>query len=288
MLGSAFTPAILGNLREWAGGFALLLLYLPLATALCYVVFRRIGRMNPTTAYFSATPGGLNEMVLVGSAMGGDTPVIALVHAIRIFLVVMIIPFYFRFVEHVSVSSTAAGPGLLATDPLDALMLLGCAVIGGPVAKRLAFPAALLIGPMLLSAGVHLGGLTSGRPPWELVALAQVVIGAGLGTRFVGLKLHRVGGIMLVSLLATLLMLALGAAFTVALHDFAGTSAEGVMLAYAPGGLAEMSLVALALGVDTAYVASMHLVRVILVIFCAPAIWRRWLGPWLKRRGKAT
>jgi uncharacterized membrane protein AbrB (regulator of aidB expression) len=35
-----------------------------------------------------------------------------------------------------------------------------------------------------------------------------------------------------------------------------------------------MSLVALGLGIDTAYVATMHLVRVILVVIIAPLAWK--------------
>ena len=35
-----------------------------------------------------------------------------------------------------------------------------------------------------------------------------------------------------------------------------------------------MSLVALGLGIDTAYVATMHIVRVILVVIVAPLAWK--------------
>ena len=54
------------------------------------------------------------------------------------------------------------------------------------------------------------------------------------------------------------------------------------MLAYAPGGLAEMSLVALALGADAAFVSIHHIARIVLIIAFAPMIFlaaRRWLRP---------
>ncbi|MBT7758307.1 MAG: AbrB family transcriptional regulator, partial [Rhodospirillaceae bacterium] len=41
-----------------------------------------------------------------------------------------------------------------------------------------------------------------------------------------------------------------------------------------PGGLAEMSLIALALDVDTAFVATMHLVRILLIVTLAPIFFR--------------
>ena len=47
-----------------------------------------------------------------------------------------------------------------------------------------------------------------------------------------------------------------------------------MFLALAPGGLAEMSLIALALGVDTAFVTIMHILRVVLVVILAPYAFR--------------
>ena len=46
------------------------------------------------------------------------------------------------------------------------------------------------------------------------------------------------------------------------------------LLAFAPGGLAEMSLIALALGIDAAYVSSHHVVRIFMIIVAAPLVFR--------------
>jgi len=51
------------------------------------------------------------------------------------------------------------------------------------------------------------------------------------------------------------------------------------VLAYSPGGLAEMSLVALAMNADIAYVASHHLVRISVVMALAPILFRLFLKP---------
>ncbi len=274
LLGSSFTPDLLGHLGDWADSLALLLIYLPVLSFLGYAVFRWIGRLDPTTSYFSGMPGGLSEMVTVGTEQGGDTAVISLLHAIRVFTVVMLIPFYFRYADGLIVPSgvTVLGPTHLTV--LDGLLLLGCIAIGGPLAGFLRLPASQLLGPMLLSAGIHLGGLTDGKPPAELVAIAQIGVGAALGCRFAGLQWGRIARIALLSLLATVLMLAAAVLVSRLVEHFAGISAAGALLAFAPGGLAEMSLVALGLGIDTAYVATMHIVRVILVVIVAPLAWK--------------
>ncbi len=274
MLGSAFTPDMLRHWSEWLGLMGLMLLYVPLATALCYGIFRKMGGLDPVTSYFAATPGGLQEMTMVGEAMGGNPRNIVLTHAIRIFLVVMTIPVYFRVVEGYTVPPMLPGPGMGDMAWSDAGLLIGCGVIGWALARRLNVPAAQLLGPMLCSAFVHLMGWSAAKPPPDVVAVAQVVIGAALGCRFAGAGLREVGRVARLSLVATLVMIALAIGLTALFAPLLGFSRETLILVLAPGGLAEMSLVALALGVEVAVVSSMHVFRIMVVVVLAPQVFR--------------
>ena len=69
-------------------------------------------------------------------------------------------------------------------------------------------------------------------------------------------------------------MLGIAAAFADIVSHLLGLPMYALLLAISPGGLAEMSLVALALDVDTAFVATMHLVRIVLIVTFAPAFFR--------------
>jgi len=94
MLGASFSPDSIARMGQWLvtlAGLAACSLALGLVG---WVWFRHVAKFDPVTAYFSAAPGGLNEMVLVGGAMGGDDRTIALVHATRVFLVVFTIPIW--------------------------------------------------------------------------------------------------------------------------------------------------------------------------------------------------
>ena len=44
-------------------------------------------------------PGGLNDMTIMGGAMGGEERAIALAHALRILTVVLTIPVWYRLVN---------------------------------------------------------------------------------------------------------------------------------------------------------------------------------------------
>ena len=277
MLGSAFTPDLLDALRQWSGSLAALVLYVAAATALTRLYYRKAAGYDPTTAYFAAAPGGLSEMVAVGAALGGDERAISLSHGARVLLIVLAIPFGFQVFAGYQPAGGAAVATAIA--PVDLLILGGCGVLGFVLAWRLRLPAAPLVGPMALSAAAHFTGLTASRPPAELIAVAQVVIGAGVGCRFAGIAVAQILRALALAVGATAILLGMTAGFAAALNGVTGASVPAVLLAFAPGGLAEMSLIALALGVDVAYVATHHVVRIFLIVALAPLVFK------LLRRG---
>lgn len=273
MLGSAFLPEVVHQATGWLPSLGVMTAYIALITAFSFWYFRRFAGFDTVTAYFSSAPGGLTEMITVGESLGGNVAAISLVHATRILVVVGTIPVYFRFVLGLDIP--AMPPGLDgAPDMLDMALLAACAVIGVPLAAWLRLPAGALVGPMLLSAGLHLGGLTSAAPPGPLVAIAQVVVGAGIGCRFTGLSLGRVWRIILFAAGSGLVMV--GAATVVGLvtAPLIGETPKPLVLALAPGGLAEMSLIALSLGSQIAYISFMHVMRIILVVIIFPGVYR--------------
>ena len=279
LLGASFTPAIISRMHEWFWTAAGLAAWALVAGACAYVYLRRVAGFDPATAYFAATPGGLAEMVLVGSQVGAHVPTLALSHAVRVMLVVLVIPIWFRFEGVITAQSSRALVGLLDVAPADYAILAACAIGGSFTANRLRIPAAGMLGPLLFSVAVHLTGITESQPPYVLTAAAQVVLGSAIGQRFAGTTPRTIAATAMHGIVSTLIMLGLAIAFAAAFAAFTGQTFPGLVLAYAPGGFAEMSLIALALSVDSAFVASHHLIRIILVVTLAPVIFRRFNGP---------
>ena len=275
MLGSSFRPELLDQLAQWSASLALLLAFIAVAGGASLLFFRWTARYDPTTAYFAAMPGGLSEMVVIGGAMGGDSRIISLTHSARLLIVVLILPFAFQlFTGYSPEQRPAPGPGLFDTDPWDLAVLAGCGLAGYLLAQALRIPAAVITGPMLLSAALHLGGVTEAAPPLELVAAAQVVVGSAIGARFAGTRIRFVLRALLVALGSTAVLLAVTVAFAWCLSVWTGLPLPGLILAYAPGGVAEMSLIALALSLDAAFVATHHILRIFLIVVLAPLVFR--------------
>ena len=275
LLGSAFTPQILQQLQHWGAGALTVAIFVTLMTVVAVSFLRRIGGMDRATAYFSGTPGGLSEMTLVGERMGGDTPTIALVHATRIFVVVFLLPLFLASIADLDIPNTAR---VLASRPAaqegEFAILAACAVVGYILGQKLPLPGSQIFIPMVVSAAAYLAGFVEGRPPAEIIAVAQVVIGGAIGARFVGLDLHKTARPIILGMISALGMLALATTFAYVAAPILGLPMYALLLALSPGGLAEMSLIALALDVDTAFVATMHLVRIILIVTLAPIFFR--------------
>lgn len=275
MLGSSFRPELLDQIVQWSTSLAVLLAYITVAGAASLLYFRWAARYDATTAYFAAMPGGLSEMILIGGALGGDARIISLTHSARLLIVVLLLPFAFQlFAGYAPETRPPVGPSLFAVDPLDLAFLAACGVVGYLAARALRIPAAAVTGPMLLSAAVHLGGVTEAAPPLELVAAAQVVVGSAIGTRFAGTELAFVRRAVIVALGSTLVLLVATLGFAWGLAVWTGLPLPGLVLAYAPGGLAEMSLIALALSLDAAFVATHHILRIFLIVVLAPLAFR--------------
>ena len=83
-----------------------------------------------------------------------------------------------------------------------------------------------------------------------------------------------VGKALVLSAIATALLLGMAAVFGEAVERTIGIPFSSALLAFAPGGLAEISLIALSMNVDAAYVSSHHIVRIFIIVLLAPFVFR--------------
>lgn len=274
MLGSQFSPAILGHLQLWVISFLWLGLYVVVATWVIRWFYLRVAGYDPVTAYFAAAPGGLSEMIMAGSAFGGDEARISLAHGARILVAVFVLSFGYRWFGGYAPPSANPLGNSAPLELIDIFWLSLAGILGYLGARLIRLPAHALVGPMFLSAALHLAGITASKPPQEIVTLAQIVIGSMIGARFTGLQFGLVLRAILLATGATTLLLLLAAGFGLAVAWTASLPFASTLLAFAPGGLAEMSLIALALGIDAAYVSSHHVVRIFMIIVAAPLVFR--------------
>jgi hypothetical protein len=108
-----------------------------------------------------------------------------------------------------------------------------------------------------------------------LLSAVQVFIGSYVGAQFRGADRQTLFRIAAYSVGLTLILLSIAALFGFALAKITGFSFFVLFLAFIPGGIAEMALIALILDVDPVFVATHHTLRILIIPPMARAISRR-------------
>lgn len=276
LAGSAFTLPVLMSFLGWWDVLLALLVYSVIVTILGWYYFTRLCGFDNVTAFFASAPGGLGELTLLGSTLGGSVRLLVQVHALRIVVVVFTVPFFVQFVllPPGALHGAAAAGHASEAALLDWAILTACGVLGFFIGRPFTALGGVMLVPMLLSAGVHVAGLTSVSPPYWLVAVVQVMIGSISGSRFAGTNLREIRrtavqafGWIIVLLIATFIVAWLCTLFT----DF---PLAALMLAFSPGGIVEITVMAYAIGFHVAFIVTCQILRATLVLLVTPTLFR--------------
>ena len=271
-LGLYFTPAVGTQVvAHWYLLLAAALLAVLLAYASGWFLTQSAG-LDGTTALFASVPGGAAEMTILGERFGARPDRVVVAQALRVLIVVLVVPFGFTALGlH---GADVYRPAQYAVDGLGLAALLGAAAAGGAALARLRIPNAWMLGPLGVTVVLTLGEVSLSAIPTWLSNAAQLLLGCALGSsfereslrtspRFIGFVCLSVGFAMAASALA-----AWGLAWI-------GTVPVATMvLATAPGGMAEMCITAKVLQLGVPLVTAAHVTRVIILVTTTAPMFR--------------
>jgi hypothetical protein len=278
MLGTAFEPELLDRIHRWTVTMAGMLCYLAIAIPCAFFYGRKVTGFDKLTAAFSSIPGGLGVMVILGASAGANPRTTALAHTARLATILMVLPFLLRQLIGIDLDViVAANRPTTSISLADIGLFAALAASGSLVAKTLRLPSPYLLGPLILIGGTQVTNLTDFLIPIEFVNVIQVIIGASIGTAFSGGKPHELLKTFMLSSGLTLLLLALVILFAYVFNVWTGIGFVVLFLAFIPGGLGEIGMLALILNIDPVFVASHHAVRVLLITVTVPVVVSRWL-----------
>jgi membrane AbrB-like protein len=273
-IGSSFQPELLGRLGEMLSSLALVPLYVLCIAAFGYPYFRKVCGFDKPTAYFSAMPGGLQDMAIFGEEAGANIRALSLVHATRVLIIVSLLPFILTYLYGIDASQRVGGPPVGDVPPSELLLMAAIAAGGWWAAKRLGFFGPGITGPMIVAAAASLLGFLHHRPPAEVIIFAQFMIGMNIGSKYLGLTLLELRQLVLSAAGYCLALFLLAIVFERLVVAMGAASPLEAILAYAPGGQAEMIILAIVAGADVPFVALHHVLRVFIVIMGAPLLRR--------------
>jgi len=263
-LGLYFTPVVGGEIvTHWYLLVAAALLAVLLAYASGWFLMRTAG-LDATTALFASVPGGAAEMTILGERFGARSDRVVLAQALRVAIVVLIVPFGFTALGlH---GADTYRPAQFAVDGPGLIALLAIAAAAGGVLARMRLPNAWMLGPLGVTVALTLSGVGLSAVPTWLSNAAQLLLGCSLGSGFERESLKSSPRFIgMVCLSVALAMLASGlSAWCLAL--LGSVPVTTMVLATAPGGMAEMCVTAKVLQLGVPLVTAAHVTRVIILV----------------------
>jgi membrane AbrB-like protein len=269
-LGGAVTPATLGRMVTWPLSIVALIASMTAVTLGVAWYLRRVHGWDSLSAFFAAAPGALSQSLLLASDAGADVRSVAIVQSVRVFALAVALPMVFT-----ALGMTGEPLPLPPAPPLgeaigQLILLVTVPTAAAILAYRLRLPGGLIVGAMLVSGILHGSGIVTAGVPAPLTIAAFVLLGGLIGTRFFGTDMKDMKRLARAALGALFVSVGLGSVLAVLVAWLLVLPAGDVIIAYAPGGLEAMIILAFALHLDPAYVGAHHLARFFFVSVMMP------------------
>ncbi|MFT7057567.1 MAG: membrane AbrB-like protein [Pseudorhodobacter sp.] len=277
-VGATFTTTLIVSM---AGMWPTLLL-IPVMTGCIGLLgvpyFQRVWKFDFATSYYATMPGGLQDMLAFGEEAGANVRSLSLIHATRVLVIVVAVPILLHSIWGADLSNPPGAPASTIA-PSQMLIMVFCALAGWRIAKMVGMFGASILGPLILAAIAALLGILQHRPPAEAIWMAQFFIGMGVGVKYVGITMAEVRRDMVAGVGFCGILIVLTLVFVEVIYNLGLAPGMEVLLAFAPGGQAELTVLALIVGADMAFVIAHHVLRIFIVILGAPLFARLFKTP---------
>ncbi|MEO1016447.1 MAG: AbrB family transcriptional regulator [Pseudomonadota bacterium] len=272
-LGTKVTPETFGTLALWP--LSLLVLAVSVGATIFSIRFylRRVYGWDRMTATLSAIPGTFSYILLMSIKLQADTSRVAVMQVTRMVVLAAVLPSIIIAVEPTA-AVTNPGVGTATDGWLETILaVLACGSIGYLV-ERAGMTAGTLVGTMIGSVALHGAGLTTAVIPNIVLIPCFVGIGAFIGVRLGGLSLREILRTLVPGVVAMVIGIAIAAVFALLGAYWLELPVALLLLAYAPGGIDVMAVLALSLDLDPTFVAAHGVLRFVGLSLLLP-LWVR-------------
>lgn len=233
-------------------------------------------RLDRATTFFAGAIGAASEMTLLAERAQGRTDLVASAHSLRLLMVTVLIPFAMQFSGLHGLDRS----GLITPDVRwwGLAGLYALAAVCSYLLDRYDRANPWFMGSLLVAMGLTAWDVRLSTLPSSWVNAAQLVIGVSLGVRFTRQFVMAAPRWLALVALGTLGLMALCAGFGIVMSWMTGLHPATMMLATAPGGIAEMSITAKVLQLGAPMVTALQVSRLMAVLVLLEPIYRRFIA----------
>lgn len=256
--GTSVTWDTVDRAAQWPLSIAFLGVTVIAVTWACVWYYVKRSGWDGPTALFASLPGALSLVLLLASGTSADMRRVTIAQCIRLFFLVAALPSVIVWLS--PPDAIHVGPGVIGSLP-QIVILVVVSTIAGFGLEWLKVPAGLMLGPMLASAALELTGIVSGAAPNSLLIPANVVLGVMIASRFMGFSFAEFRAALREGFSGFVIALVIAMAGAGITSAVAGLPFALTLLAFSPGGLDAMTIIAFALNLDPAYVGAHQMAR---------------------------
>jgi membrane AbrB-like protein len=288
-LGSSVTPSTIASMVTWPLSMIALAVAMTAITVSVTLYLKLVHGWPTLDALFAAAPGALAQAMALAQDAGANVRAIAMVQTVRLFILAVALPLIFAAFGVMGSPPPRGGNLPMAQMVIELLVIVLISSGAALLAFRFNLPGGLILGSMVASGILHGAGWVHAFVPVPVAIFSFIIMGAMIGTRLGGADFRQLLRLSLVGLGALLVGTSVGTLFAVGVAWLLTLRTDSLVIAYAPGAMEAMTIIAFALHLDPVFVGVHQLARftfMSLVLPAAVGVIRTWEGTPPKKAGK--
>jgi len=277
-LGLSFTRETLSEMGLMLPSMLMMTVLLILFSGAIGLLVAKISRQPLPTVILGSIPGGLSQMIILAEDTKGiDLTIVTFLQVSRLMMIIFIVP-QLVFSPLFGGSRTAIDAALPSAgahwgDLSPNIIIFGVVCVAAALlAQKIRFPSAFLLGPMIVTAVLHLSGVSGPALPSSMLDLAQLLIGTYVGLLLKPESLTHKFRIITLSICSGVVLIAGSLGLSVLLTHLHSFSPATSFLSMAPGGMDQMGIMGKEVNADIAIISCYQIFRTWFIFFAIPPL----------------
>ena len=268
-IGNYIDQNLFNQMLDWIWTTLIMLIYIIISIYIVSKYLQKFSGYQKKASIFSAAPGALGPLIILAEYEKSDLSQVATSHLIRLIIIITVFPF-------IIVSSSDQETliindfNYMAQNHFNLALLIVGSLILIFIFDKIKVPAALLSGTLVASGILQITEIASYKLPETTINFCLLVLGASVGCRFANKTIKEIANNSLHSIVATVILVILGLLAAYFANFFVENSLMTLILAFCPGGIYEVAVIAIAFDLEPDFVAFHHIIRLLFILFTVP------------------
>ncbi|MFJ5622641.1 AbrB family transcriptional regulator [Peribacillus loiseleuriae] len=278
-IGLSFTMSTVKQIGQQFPSMVLLTVLLLFCTSIIALFISRLSGIPFPTVLMGSIPGGLSQMIPLAEEIKGiDLTVVTFLQVSRLMMIIFFVPMLifsplFDIQSNDSIMSSiqtrTAGWGELF--PHILVFAVVCTIFA-LLGKKIKFPTAFLLGPMIATIILNLSGFHGPALPSVFLNCSQLLIGGYIGLLLKPEDLQNKFKIALLAFMSGVVLIACSIGLSLLLTKLHTVTLMTAFLSLSPGGMDQMAIIAKEVNADLSVVICYQLFRTLFIFLVVPSL----------------